>query len=434
MPNNAAPGASTNIRSYSWIHTDLASKSQAFADKFSQFVIDYAVEWDRITSARVANGVKVTDALRRDLDHYQKKVESLRQSVNVAMAKGKNVDNKTQDKLARNEEKFVKAKSDYDKVALDMCMLLEEYTERSWKDLHPALVKLAQFDSTVANEEATSLKSLDQVVQQLKAIGDQHGIKAAGRLKDLESTPPSQLYSKEGGLQMLANAPANGDGTMGSGGDPFGSAALTPGSVAPQGMGGYPVTVGSAVDAPPPVPPIASPVAGTYTRQGSVASFDSSSYGAPNSGNISTSAMLAVANSSAPPPTLDQVNDATASMSIGASPFGQPSPAATGGFGNNSFHRSSSVASDDSYPYGQVAAPPAAPPPPPPPPGGMSMYSSSGGAPPPYAQSAPAPAAYGGYGAPAPATNPFSPAGSANPFDPPGAQAPPPAAHNPFGY
>ena len=440
MPDQASQG--DNIKSYAWIHTSMAAKSQSFADKFSQFVVDYVIEWERIVSARVDRGAKVTDQLRRDLDHYQKKVESLRQSANQALAKGKMVDPKAQDKLARNEEKLIKAKQDYDKVALDMCMLLEEYVERSWKDIHPALVKLAQFDSTVANDEATSLKELDQVVHQLKVVGDKYGLKPSARLKELEKTPPAQLYSKEGGFQQIASEAANDGGYMGgSAGDSWGNTSLTalpPGSVAPQGMGGYPVPVATAIEEPPRTFPSA-PSSG-FSRAGSVTSLSSQT--SFNSGRpMTTSDMLAVANSAAPPPTMDQVNDATRQMSFRSSPsqYGGLSAVPQGlppAPPTPSYQRSGSVASVESYPY---APPPAAAPPPPPPQasGGLSMYSSPYDPPPssaPPMPSNPPPPPPQQWGAQPPAANPFGdpPAGS-NPFGGV-ARSDPPASTNPFAY
>eukprot|EP00541_Cyclophora_tenuis_P008275 CAMPEP_0116565112 /NCGR_PEP_ID=MMETSP0397-20121206/13720_1 /TAXON_ID=216820 /ORGANISM="Cyclophora tenuis, Strain ECT3854" /LENGTH=437 /DNA_ID=CAMNT_0004091855 /DNA_START=63 /DNA_END=1376 /DNA_ORIENTATION=+ len=421
MPDQNTPDNS--VKSYAWVHTAMAAKSQSFADKFNQFVVEYVIEWDRIMSTRVANGSKVTDQLRRDLDHYQKKVEALRQSANLALAKGKMVDAKSQDKLSRNEEKLIKAKQDYDKVALDMCMLLEEYTERAWKDLHPALVKLAQFDSTVSSDEAASLKELDQVVSQLKAIGDKYDLSGSGRLKDLEKTPPAQLYSKEGGFQQLSNEAANDGGYMGgtSGDANWGAmSALPPGSVAPQGMGGYPVPVASPIDEPPRPTPAPSP---GFSRQGSVTSLNSGTSSFNSGRPMTTSDMLTVANSAAPPPTLDQVNDAAQSLSI--NPYGQqPSAAPYGGMlqSTPSYSRSASVTSVDSYPY--APAPAAPPPPPPPAANGMSMYSS-------FSDLTPVPPSNqpNQWGVPAGAPPAAPPSGGygANPF------GDPPAGHNPFG-
>ena len=69
-------------KSYAAIHHRLSAKVSGYADKYNQFVVDYAVEWDKVVTARISAGLKTTEGLRRDLDHYQKKVEELRTQSN----------------------------------------------------------------------------------------------------------------------------------------------------------------------------------------------------------------------------------------------------------------------------------------------------------------------------------------------------------------
>ena len=68
------------------------------------------------------------------------------------MAKGKQVDSKAAGKLTRNEEKLIKVKESGSKFISDLCLLMEEVTERSWRDLHPMLVKCAQFEGQVSSD------------------------------------------------------------------------------------------------------------------------------------------------------------------------------------------------------------------------------------------------------------------------------------------
>ena len=108
------------VCSYISIHSKVADKSKSYISKYAQFVIEYVVEWEKVVTARISVGLKKAEQLRVDLDHYQQKVESLRQSANVSMAKGKMVDGKSADRLSRNEDKFIKSKQEYDLFATDL--------------------------------------------------------------------------------------------------------------------------------------------------------------------------------------------------------------------------------------------------------------------------------------------------------------------------
>jgi hypothetical protein len=138
MPAQGSPPDS--VISYLSVHHGLAVKSKMYSGKFGQFVIDYAVEWQRVVVTRCDKTLKEAERLRVEVDHYQSKVESLRQSANEKMAKGKQVDQKSAEKLTRNEEKLIQIKEENKKFTANTCLLVEELTERSWRDLHPLLI------------------------------------------------------------------------------------------------------------------------------------------------------------------------------------------------------------------------------------------------------------------------------------------------------
>ncbi len=127
--------------------------------QFRLSLIDYAVEWEKVMVARVSAGLIKAEQLRVELDHYQHKVDSLRQSANATMAKGEQVDGKSAERLTRNEDKLIKNKADHTKFMSALCLLIEEVTEQSWSDLHPLLVKSA---SKTSNKDCiiTTAKTL----------------------------------------------------------------------------------------------------------------------------------------------------------------------------------------------------------------------------------------------------------------------------------
>ena len=187
---------SDSTSSYAAVHTTLNKKSQLYLNKYPEHILNYAIEWERILTARITDGLKQSEKLRVDLDHYQNKVEDLSKGTNKAMNKGKNVNDKDIEKLKRNEAKFVQARQDYDKFVNDLCGYMEEVLDRSWRDLHPMLVKMTQFDSTFSDDQANILKRINGVTHELMAFGTKNDLMPQGRLKELESSSPEALVQK----------------------------------------------------------------------------------------------------------------------------------------------------------------------------------------------------------------------------------------------
>ncbi|KAL7570320.1 hypothetical protein ACA910_017167 [Epithemia clementina (nom. ined.)] len=449
----SADRPSSSVSSYSSINDILSAKTKNYTTKYKQFVIDYAIEWEKVVRTRIDTATKKAEELRRDLDHYRKKVEELRNTTNRSMTKGKQIKQEAQEKLRRNEEKLVAAKNTYNKVAHDLCILIEEVTERSWRDLHPLLVKVAQFDMTLAQDESQILSSLTDVVAKLKEISTAQGVSGQPRLKDFASLNPEQLSTRPGGvdtgLMLTIESSISTTPVSGMSGSPGGGLeddmARPPGSVAPQGIGGFPVQVASS-DPP------------GYQRRDSMSS--------QHSEPLTTLGMLAISNNAAPAPTLDDVyslqnGDNASVYSTGALSAHNPTPnnhnyrrsVSMVATSSNGFGRSNSMTGghyDDSSVYsapayggsGAFPPPPSMPPPPPPsmppPPPPPSTFGFGG----PMSSStlsfAPAPSSFyppaapGAFSAPAPYS--YAPSGGfggglsfdPNPFGPSHSQAPPP--------
>eukprot|EP00578_Thalassiosira_sp_NH16_P029035 CAMPEP_0181097866 /NCGR_PEP_ID=MMETSP1071-20121207/11801_1 /TAXON_ID=35127 /ORGANISM="Thalassiosira sp., Strain NH16" /LENGTH=591 /DNA_ID=CAMNT_0023180383 /DNA_START=198 /DNA_END=1973 /DNA_ORIENTATION=- len=178
-----------NPSSYAAIHLQLHKKHKMYATKHKEHILDYATEWERILSTRIVGHLKQSEKLRVDLDHYGKKVEDMHKTMNKTMSKGKSVDDKGVDRLKRNEQKLVQARQEYDRFVNDLCGFMEEVMDRGWKDLHPLLVKMAQFDSTLSNEEASLLGgSMKGVAEQMKGMAAKHpNLRPQGRLNELKT-------------------------------------------------------------------------------------------------------------------------------------------------------------------------------------------------------------------------------------------------------
>ena len=417
MPSADRP--SNTVCSYASVHDELSAKAKSYVGKYQQFVLEYAVEWEKIIRTRIDNGLKKAELLRIELDHYQKKTESLRLTANQSMAKGKSVASSQQEKLTRNEEKLIASKQNYNTVATDLCILMEEVTERSWRDMHPLLVKCAQFDMTLANDEAKVLNNLNQVVSLLKQAATENGVTAQPRLKNLAILKPELLSTRPGGvagLQIEAGPTAFGTNFENS------TTAISPGSFGGLGQGGFPVQ-------------ISPPNAGDgFARSNSVSSYHSApAVSSDPYASISNSMnMLTVGTTLAPAPTMDDVYGSYPSstrsapstgnlppMSLTAPAYTATSPWAVRSSSFNDADSTYSGFSFQSAPPPPPCMPPPLPPsmPPPPPPSG-GMPPQSHGAPPPY----------GGYGSQPPPTQQYGMYGNhqGNPL-----QTNP--SYNPFG-
>ena len=215
-------------------------------ERYSQFIVNYVIEWEKVINTRTSADLKKNHQLRTELDHYEAKVESLRQSVNITMAKNKVVNPKITEQLNRNETKLTESRLQYDKFSTNLTAMLDELTSSCWKDLHPLMVKLSQFDITTANDQATSFAQLKDVMDNLKSVSSKTGLKGEDRLQDIasqdieilgapslrnaiENNPNSNPYSSSGvsggsyhSTNILDHDPLSSDmGSLSIGNDPY---------------------------------------------------------------------------------------------------------------------------------------------------------------------------------------------------------------------
>ena len=193
----------SDMETFMSVHHNMHNRIDMYAGRFSQFILDYAVEWEKVVVTRVTTNLKKSEKLRRELDHYQQKVEVMRLSTNKTMAQGKIVKPEQAERLKRNEEKLFSARRHYEEFANDLCMLIEEVTDRSWKDLHPIFIKLAQFDGSVAADEQKYFANLFNVAEDLKQVARSHGLRPEARLKQLETEKGQTVSTKQPNTLLL---------------------------------------------------------------------------------------------------------------------------------------------------------------------------------------------------------------------------------------
>ena len=401
--------------SYLEVHQSFYQRASQYTQKFKEHVLQYVIDWDASVSTRVNAGLKELEKQRLDLEHYSRKVELMRLAVNKTIASGKTVSDAAGEKLKRNEMKLLHAKQNYETHASSFALLISEVTERAWKDLHPLLVKLVQFDSTLAADEGKFFAQLNEATSVLKQIGTDNSLGAKGRLLSIQTLRPEELFTGDttnpfGRRQMIEAGPGFVSPDLTACGSSFSTGSLG---------GAYTSTSENEWSSNPSPAPFASAPGGgnfydPFASSGNISTNmgqkgNSSSFTGASAG-WSQVDMLNLAASAAPPPTLSDINEATGSLTISSNqsshqwgndlntwPSLQPQQQAANPFSSSSWHKSESGASWHSATpafapsqslggyslessFGPVAPAPCAAPPPLPPPPAFSMYGNTSSA------------------------------------------------------
>ena len=189
---------------------DLDRQTRKQADDFHKFAIDYVAEWETTVTTRVNADMKATDQLRRDADHYKSKVESLQGNVKKYGDHGKAVPEATRDKLDRNEKKLQEATRLYNDAAEDLYLLMDEVVDRSWRDLHPLLLKTLQMEVDVCNHERHVMaQPFQRMMEEMGALAQREQVKP--RLKDVVDGTPEMLCTRPNGVDQGFNVNFGGN-------------------------------------------------------------------------------------------------------------------------------------------------------------------------------------------------------------------------------
>jgi len=153
--------------SYASVQQSTSEKTKAATALFQEKVIDYVIEWEKVVTTRVDHDTLEVRKLNQTLNHYQNKLDPLREKINDLEAKGKAPGKKLQEKLDRNEKKLDQAWKAHERGASKLCNLLEEITQRRWKDLFPLAKETMAWDVERASDEYDCYARLPAVIEAL---------------------------------------------------------------------------------------------------------------------------------------------------------------------------------------------------------------------------------------------------------------------------
>jgi hypothetical protein len=205
-PSASERSASSDDKTYANVMDEWSKASKGHADKFKAFALDYVAQWESTVATRITTDTKETDKLRRDADHYKVKVESLEKTIQKLQEKNKPVPEATTEKLNRNQEKLDEANTTYNRAAENLVALMEEVVDRSWRDLHPLLVKCLKFDLDVHGEEDEILKSVEVCVDDLLELSRAENIQP--RLDEIVQATPQEFTTT---ASMAPSSPRSND-------------------------------------------------------------------------------------------------------------------------------------------------------------------------------------------------------------------------------
>jgi hypothetical protein len=153
----------------------------------------------QIQATRIQTSLQESETLRREVDHYFFKTRNLEKKFKRAKEPNKTLETT----LVRNRNKYKKAKKLYDRHSNELCLLIEEMTERGWRDLFPVLLKLTQSDLYCATFEYELMCQLHGIIENMKDIGEKFQVTLNTRTELYQSASAAFLSTKHLEMQGL---------------------------------------------------------------------------------------------------------------------------------------------------------------------------------------------------------------------------------------
>lgn len=149
-----------------------SKETRGYAKLYDDEIVAYCIEWEHIVTTRVDSELKESSKLHDKLNHYQNKVDNLRSKATAAAEKSKAVPKKMGEKRTRNEDKLDTALRAYEQRSTAVCNLLEEVTERGWKDLYNLVKASTQWEIDRLSAEVNAFAKLPSVMHNLDETFD----------------------------------------------------------------------------------------------------------------------------------------------------------------------------------------------------------------------------------------------------------------------
>jgi len=205
------------VRSYVALQGDIAAGVGPHLDKYREETLTYVSEWEKTLSTRIATELKHVRKLHGAFVKYHRKVETLR---NNAARRKNGPSDADLAKIERNESKLRTATKDYRRNLVAVTLLVEEVTDRGWKDLIPLVLMLVEHDVETTARISEVAEKLADVREETKELGmryemDYAGM-TAGRLRVLLEEDATEFVMPEDMADIESIQPSIGTTSFGS--------------------------------------------------------------------------------------------------------------------------------------------------------------------------------------------------------------------------
>jgi hypothetical protein len=158
------------------LNESVVSSERAFETK----IIASCIEWEKLVTVRFEGALFQFQSARRKMESYQKEVDSLLVKREKSMAKLKDASPPSpyiEHKMKTTLTNLERATKDLVKAENTFCRFVDEHVDQSWRELYPVLVRLFQLEMSSAQDRATALSSLQDVLKNFSDVARDHDIK-----------------------------------------------------------------------------------------------------------------------------------------------------------------------------------------------------------------------------------------------------------------
>ncbi len=174
------------------VHKQVYKETNSYIKKHSKLV-EYAEDWEKTVTARVQSMHVEYQKLRKGLNHYIGKVDTLEAEKKKTEERQREMAPKRLEKLERNRMKLMGTRKSHDVAGIDLIILIDEIVNRSWRDAYPLLQKSVAFETDLSSMQAKMYAGLSGAATMLDQSSKKESLSSSHRLLQLKNSSPEEL-------------------------------------------------------------------------------------------------------------------------------------------------------------------------------------------------------------------------------------------------
>ena len=174
------------------VHKLIYKETNSYIAKHSKLV-EYAEDWEKTVTKRVQSMYVEYQKLRKGLNHYIGKVNTLESERRRTKERNKDFPQKKVEKLLRNETKLLGTRRSHDVAGIDLIIFIDEVVTRSYKDAYPLLQKSVAFEMDFSSLQAKMYGDLSAAATLLDQVSRKESLSSSHRLLQLKDSLPEEI-------------------------------------------------------------------------------------------------------------------------------------------------------------------------------------------------------------------------------------------------